>query len=204
MTIRGYLSKLADKTPAPGGGSAAALAGALGSALFVMSAKYIMKRAKTAASRGEIASLLKSGESASRRLTALMREDEKAYYKLAGEIKRRRPKKLLQLYKGAINAPLEICMLSAQNAFKCAKICSFCKTLIMSDIVEAVILCEAAFSSAKLNVKINLSSIEDAAYKDKINRKISVEEKNIKKAKKAVLARAQKFLRWDKNDSPYT
>lgn len=189
MTLKSYLKRLSAKTPAPGGGSAAALTGALGSALFAMAAKYVLKRAK-GSPRGEA-----EGGSAVRRLMALMREDEKAYYRLAREIKKRRPNKLLKLYKGAINAPLEVCALSAESASKCAAICGCCKTSIMSDIVEAVILCEAAFFSAKLNIKINLRSIEDAVYKNKIGKKLAAEEKKIQKAKKAVLMEARKFFR---------
>ncbi|MDP3790390.1 MAG: cyclodeaminase/cyclohydrolase family protein [Candidatus Omnitrophota bacterium] len=181
MTIKEYLNKLADRTPAPGGGSAAALTGALGSALLAMSAKYVLRR--------------DAGESAIRRLMALMREDEKVYHRLAREIKKRRPKKLLRLYKDAINVPLEVCVLSAESASGCAAISSRCRTSIMSDIVEAVILCEAAFLSAKLNIKINLRSIEDTAYKNRISRKLAAEEKKIQKAKKAVLAKARKFFR---------
>jgi len=189
MTIKEYLNKLADRTPAPGGGSAAALTGALGSALLAMAAKYVLKRAE-GSPRGEAA-----GVDTAKRLMTLMREDEKAYYRLAREIKKRRPKKLLQLYEGAINVPLEVCVLSAESASKCAAICGYCKTSIMSDIVEAVILCEAAFLSAKLNIKINLRSIEDAAYKNKISRKLAAEEKKIQKAKKTVLEKARKFFR---------
>ena len=181
MTIKEYLNKLADRTPAPGGGSAAALTGALGSALLAMAAKYILKRDE--------------GEDAARRLMTLMREDEKAYGRLAREIKKHRPKKLLRLYKNAINVPLEVCVLSAQSVSRCATICGHCKTSIMSDIVEAVILCEAAFFSAKLNIKVNLRSIEDAAYKNEIGKKLAVEEKKMQKAKKTVLAKARKFLR---------
>lgn len=181
MTIKEYLKRLGDKTPAPGGGSAAALTGALGSALLAMSARYVLHRSE--------------GERACRRLITLMSEDEKAYYRLAREIKKCHPKNLLRLYEGAINVPLEICVLSAQSASRCAEICRYCKTSIMSDIVEAVILCEAAFSSAKLNIKINLRSIEDGVYKNKIRRKLAAEEKKIEKAKKTVLMKAQKFFR---------
>ena len=189
MTIKEYLNKLADRTPAPGGGSAAALTGALGSALLAMAAKYVLRRAE-GSPHGEAV-----GVSTARRLMTLMCEDEKAYYRLAREIKKRRPKKILRLYKGAINVPLEICRLTAQSASKCAQICGYCKTSIMSDIVEAVILCEAAFFAAKLNIKINLRSIEDAAYKNKISRKLAAEEKKIQNAKKAVLVKARKFFR---------
>jgi len=43
-TIKSYLEKLGKKCPVPGGGSAAALSGALGAALIEMSAVYSVKK----------------------------------------------------------------------------------------------------------------------------------------------------------------
>lgn len=197
MTIRRYLKQLAGRTPAPGGGSAAALVAAAASALLAMSAKYMLNRADTAGARKSISAASSCGERASRRLVSLMREDAKAYRRLAEEMKKRRSKKIFKLYKDAIGVPLEICAIAAQNASICAEICGHCRTSIMSDIAEAVILCEAAFFSARLNVMINLRSMEDEDryYKNKVGRDLAAGERAIRKAKKAALEKARKFLR---------
>lgn len=195
VSLDEYLSRLSARTPTPGGGSAAALTGALAAALFTMAAKYIVKKAKTAGQRNRISAMIRSGENALRRLKKLMSEDEKAYRRLAGEIKKRHPRNILRLYKDAIRVPLEVCGIMAESASKCPELCDYCRASIISDVVEAVVLCEAAFASAKLNVGINLRSIEDPAYKNKINKKIKSGEIKVKKGKKLTLKKAGKILR---------
>ena len=187
ISLDNYLEKLAAKTPTPGGGSAAALVGALAAALLSMAAKYVSGKAKMPKSQRRISSMIRFNEKALRRLKILMREDEKAYYRLAGEIKCRRPKNILRLYKDAIKVPLEVCGIVAECASGCPELCDYCGTSIISDVAEAVILCEAAFASAKLNVGINLRSIEDPFYKKKVNKSLGSGEIKVKKAKELTI-----------------
>ncbi len=194
MTLEKYLKKLSARTPAPGGGSAAALTGALAAALISMAAKYSLKKAKDKYEKKKIKAISDFSEKALRRLKSLMREDEKAYLKFAREIKKHRPKKLLSLCKDAIRAPMELCDIAAEAASKAAELSGYCRTSIMSDIAEAAILLESAFFSAKLNVEINLRGIESAAYKEKIKNALNGAEKKAAKAKKAALAGAEAFL----------
>ncbi|MDD5680449.1 MAG: cyclodeaminase/cyclohydrolase family protein [Candidatus Omnitrophica bacterium] len=195
MSLEEYLNKLAAKTPSPGGGSAAALVGALGTALLAMTAKYALKKTKTVRMRKRAVLILKSSESASRRLRILMSADEKAYYRLAKELKKQHPKSILRLYKDAIDVPMEVCEIAAKSAAKCLEMCDYCKTSIISDAVEAAILCESSFLSAKMNVHINLCSIDDISYVNRICKKLKSEEAKIRRAKELVIRKAQKFLR---------
>ena len=57
-TCEGFLSELAAKVPAPGGGGAAALAGALGAALGSMVANYTIGKKKYAAVEEDVKGLL--------------------------------------------------------------------------------------------------------------------------------------------------
>ncbi len=184
MTIQKYLTRLSAKTPVPGGGSAAALTGALAAALLSMTAGYALNRAGTAKAREAILSVLRLAKFQLRRLTVLMDKDEAAYHKLAKELRKRGPKNPLKLYKGAIDVPLEVCGTMADIASACRVICGYCKTSIVSDAAEAVVLCEAAFLSARLNVEINLRSIEEPAYKSKVERRLRQAESTIINAKK--------------------
>lgn len=195
ISLNEYLNRLAAKTPAPGGGSAAALVGALGAALLAMAAKYTLNKAKTATARSRVLSAAEFSEIALHRLMALMHEDEEAYNRLAREIKKRHPGNMLRLYKAAIDVPMEVCEIASKSATKCLEVCDYCKTSIISDIVEAAVLCEAAFLSAKLNIQVNLCSIEDAAYINRICKKLRNSENKIRKAKELAVRKAQKFLR---------
>ncbi|MFH0839653.1 MAG: cyclodeaminase/cyclohydrolase family protein [Candidatus Omnitrophota bacterium] len=195
MALGKYLSKLADRTPVPGGGSAAALAAALGAALISMTAKYDLGKAKDKYAKKKIREISDFSEKALRRLELLMQKDGKAYLKLAKEIKKRRPKKLLRLYKDAISVPMEVCNIAARAASDAAELSGYSKTSIISDAAEAAVLLESAFFSAKLNVEVNLRSIEAAAYKKKVKSALNRAEKKAIKAKKAALASAAAFLK---------
>ena len=195
ILLEEYLNDLAAKTPAPGGGSAAALVGALGTALLSMTAKYALGKGKTAGSRSRISSVLKFSEAASKRLRILMRKDEEAYRKLAKEIRKKHPKNVLRLYKNAIDVPMEVCGIAVKGAAKCLEMCDYCKASIIFDAVEAAILCEASFLSAKLNVQINLCGIDDAAYINRICKSLKSGESKIRKAKELAIKKAAKSLR---------
>ncbi len=193
--MNNYLKRLSAKTPTPGGGSAAALTAALGAALMSMAAKYVLKSAKAKGARKRIAAISHSGETAMQRLGLLMSKDEKAYLKLAGELKKRRPRNILRLYKDAVGVPLEVCHITAGSIAGCVGLCRYSKTAIISDIAEAALLLESAFLSAQLNVEINLRSIESAAYKDKIRSILRQEGEKVEKAKNFTLANMRKFLK---------
>jgi len=186
ILLDSYLKKLAAKTPTPGGGSAAALTAALGAALISMAAKYILKRALGRSVCKRVIAISSSSEKALERLELLMNEDEKAYLRLATEIKKRRPKNILGLYKDAVGVPLKVCGITAGLMRGSAELCRYSKTSIISDVAEAALLLEAAFLSAKLNVEINLRSIGSADYKNKIRSALRRDERNMLKAKKRV------------------
>jgi formiminotetrahydrofolate cyclodeaminase len=190
-----YLKRLADKTPVPGGGSAAALTAALGACLISMSAKYILKKVKGKNAAQDLCAIIRFNEKSLRRLGALMKEDEQAYLRLAMELEKRNPKNLLKLYKDAAAVPLEVCGISVRAVSGCVKLCRCAETMIISDIAEAAILLESAFFCAKLNVEINLGGIKDSAYKGKVERELKMGSRRVRSAKIAALKMVRKFLR---------
>lgn len=195
ISLSDYLNRLSARTPTPGGGSAAALTAALGAALILMAAKYILKKAKSKKAAKHIRAIIKSNEKALRRLQGLMREDERAYLVLVGELKKNNPKGVLKLYKAAAGVPLEVCGIACDAASHCAGLCAYARSPIISDIAEAAILLESAFLSARSNVDINLGSIEDPAYKDKVAKKLRSGEAKVRSAGKNTLRITRKFLK---------
>jgi len=109
LTVRRFLDRLASSDPAPGGGSAAALAGALGCGLGGMVTRILLSRAgirgpeKTKLRRG-----LRELEEARGRLAALIREDAAVYEKLVSA-QCRGGAALRQARLSAVRCPLEIC-----------------------------------------------------------------------------------------------
>ena len=77
--VERYLADLASAAPAPGGGSAAALAAALGAALVAMTCRVTAKHAGAAPSVVPLGELAEEADSLRRRLTALANDDARVY-----------------------------------------------------------------------------------------------------------------------------
>lgn len=182
MKIDLYLEKLAAKSPAPGGGSAAALAGALGASLLCMTAKYVAVKTEDR----RISEIIKSAEKSRRRLRKLMKEDESAYIELSKAIAAKN-KNLGAIYKKAAAVPLEACGVIADCLKKCKELYPYCRTSIKSDLKEAAIILEAGFFSAELNVEANLKGIADAEHKRKIKRLLLKQKTLVTRNKKEIL-----------------
>lgn len=188
ITIAKYLDKLAARSPVPGGGSAAALTGALGISLLSMAARFMLKREKKRAARKKLAGILKFSEKTRRRLAMLMGKDEAAYLRLSEAIKKRSAKDAAGLYKDAAEIPLEVLTLLESAFGRCGELCLHCRTSIISDLALGALLIEAGFYSAKVNVEINARGIKDSTYVRKINGVLL-------KRKSAVVKRKKKIAR---------
>jgi glutamate formiminotransferase/formiminotetrahydrofolate cyclodeaminase len=86
-TIKSFLDELASSAPAPGGGSVAALSGALGAALISMVSNLTIGKEKYAGVQDEITALLKKSESLRNKLADLLEEDVTVYTRLSQTMK---------------------------------------------------------------------------------------------------------------------
>lgn len=159
-----YLKRLATGCPVPGGGSAAALVGAISVALLSMVVRYMGRKAYAGALSKRIPEIMKFCERSQRRLKSLMREDEKAYSRLSKRGKSCSQKYISRLYKKAAEVPMEVCRILHEGLDMCAGLSAYCKTSIITDLIEAAILMEAGFLSAEANVQVNLGGIKNTAY----------------------------------------
>lgn len=109
MDIKTFLDRLASANPAPGGGSAAALAGCLGCGLGSMVSRILLSRSGIrGAEKAKLRQGLQQLEKGRGRLAALIREDAVVYEKLVAA-QRRGGAALRQARLAAIRCPLEIC-----------------------------------------------------------------------------------------------
>lgn len=168
-----FLDELASNAPAPGGGSVASLAGALGAALVSMVCNLTLGKKGYEEVQGDIQDLLAQSEALRQELTDLLEADVAAYtaYSQAAKMpkdteeqKAARTEAMQTALKNATMVPLriaeaavkvmELCMPTAEKGNKWA----------VSDAGVAVLMAEAALRSAALNVLINLGSIKDEAF----------------------------------------
>jgi methenyltetrahydrofolate cyclohydrolase len=171
--ITAFLDELASANPAPGGGSVAALSGALGAALVSMVCNLTIGRKKYVEVEGRMKELVVHSEALRAELTDLLDQDVAAFNRVSEamkmprdteEQKAARQQTLQAALKAATDVPMRV-------ATACAKVIDLCRPVSEMGNVNAIsdggvgaLMAEAALRSAALNVLINLSWIEDAAF----------------------------------------
>jgi len=179
--VGNFLDELASNSPTPGGGSVAALAGALGAALISMVANLTMGKKKYENVEEDIKKIISSSEKLRYELSHLVEEDVKVFnnfmatYKMPKETedeKRIRAEKIQASLIEAAKVPLKV-------AYKCMDILTLSQEIaekgninVVSDAGVAALMADAAIDSAILNVKINLRMIKDEKIKEEISSSI--------------------------------
>jgi len=171
--IQGFMDKLASKSPEPGGGSVAALTGALGAALVSMVANLTLGKEKYKDVQPQIELLLKDSEKLRAEMQDLIQKDTEAYgalsavYKMpknTDEEKVARTLKMQEALKKACQVPFDIGLKSLEVAKLAGRAADIGNVGAVSDAGVAVLLAQACAQSSALNVKINVNSIKDEAY----------------------------------------
>jgi formiminotetrahydrofolate cyclodeaminase len=171
--VTNFLDELASNAPAPGGGSVAALGGALGAALVSMVCNLTLGKKAYAEVQEEIEDLLARSEALRARLTGLLEKDVEAYtgYSVAAKMPRdteeqkaERATAMQAALKTATDVPLEIAEAAVEVMDLCMPAALKGNKWAVSDAGVAVLMAEAALRSAALNVLINLGSIKDEEF----------------------------------------
>jgi len=146
-TLKEYLDRLADKAPVPGGGSAAALAGALGAGLMSMVAQYSVGKGATPAIEREIKKTFRETQRIRRRLLELVDLDAKAYLKLR-ESKNAPPSVRKAAVIRAREVPLEVCRLCYKAVDHAPFLVESGNKYLIADVAVACELLLSAFNGA--------------------------------------------------------
>jgi glutamate formiminotransferase/formiminotetrahydrofolate cyclodeaminase len=173
-SIQAYLDKLAGADPEPGGGSVAALTGALGAGLVTMVTALTLGKDKYAAVQGDMNDIKAAAEKLRADLSTFITADAEAYAAVAAAMKmprdtdpqkKERSKVLQAALIGAATVPLKVAEAAVEVARLSLPAAEKGNPNAVSDAGVAVVLADAAAQSAALNVKINLAWIEDEAFK---------------------------------------
>lgn len=171
--LQTYLDDAASGKPAPGGGSVSACVGALGAALVSMVCNLTRGRDRFAAVDAEMQDLMARSEEARAALEKLLQDDTTAYnrviaaYRMPRETDDEAAARTAAVQAGLIvaaNVPLEICRVALDVCRLSRVAAELGNPQAVTDAGIAAVLGEAAVVGAALNVKINLGSIQDAAY----------------------------------------
>ncbi len=171
--VTNFLDELASSAPAPGGGSVAALSGALGAALVSMVCNLTLGKKGYEEVQGETAALLEKSEALRAELTGLLEADVAAYTAYSQtakmprdteEQKAARTAAMQAALKNATMVPLHIAEAAVKVMDLCRPVAEKGNKWAVSDAGVAVLMAEAALRSAALNVLINLGSIKDETF----------------------------------------
>jgi len=168
-TLDGFLSDVAAASPSPGGGTVAAVAGAMAAALAAMVARLTVGRKKYAEVDAEFRGLVESAERLRMELRRLGEADAAAYeavgaaYGIPKEEAERRRAAIQAALLGAIAVPLDTLRAARAVAGLAARAAEAGNRNAVSDAGVAALLAGAAARGAAYNVRINIVSLPDAA-----------------------------------------
>lgn len=169
-----YLNELASDQPAPGGGSAAAMCGALATALISMVCRLTLKDTEHIAVHGELGNLLARSEALRTRCLELAADDgrvaggmvELVHALAAAAIDDRddlaaQVQDALKAAAGTSHAILHACATALEMSEAAARLGS---KVALSDVGAAAAAAAAGAEGAALTVTINLAVIEDVDF----------------------------------------
>ncbi|VVB60431.1 Formiminotransferase-cyclodeaminase [uncultured archaeon] len=203
MNIKMFLDELASTSPAPGGGSVAALSGALGAALSSMVCNLSIGKQGYEAVQDEITEILQRSEELRKQLTELIDKDTEAFNKVIEALKmpketvdqkEYRQHTMQNAFKHAADVPLE-------TARKCMQILDVARILAekgnknsISDAAVSALMAQTGLQAAMLNVRINLCSIKDTEYIQKVTTELGELLRNAMEKSTEILGIVEKSL----------
>ena len=177
-----FLEELSTNSPAPGGGSVAALSGSLGASLSSMVAALTHEKKEMLASKPLMDEIGIEAQILKDRLADLIKEDANAFNSVIAAIRLPQNTKEEKIYRDAaiqkaneyaIEVPME-------TAEKCFKVLQLSEKLVdngnpnsVSDAGVAAEVALAGIRGAGMNVMINLSGLEDLSHVEDIKNKIN-------------------------------
>jgi formiminotetrahydrofolate cyclodeaminase len=201
LSIRQFLSTLASSAPTPGGGTAAAIAGAIGAGLTEMVAALTLSREKFAPAHDTMRSIARTAQSAREEFLDLAREDAEAYdavvaaRRLAKETDEQRQVRARAI-ESANRLATQVPMRTAQAA---VRLLAALPELVekgnpnaFSDAGAAALMLSAAAEAALLNVGINLPGVSDAAFVDEMRKETAAIQAETQRLRSSVLAEVAK------------
>ena len=165
-TVDAWFDDLSSAEPAPGGGSAAAFAGAMGAALVAMVARLTIGRKAYASVEKEAGRVLQAATEAMSKLRGLVQADAAAYglVRLAYQAPKTdpdRPQRIDRALLGAAATPLE----TARAAVAVIKLAQAMRAVgnknARSDASVGEHLARTALAGALENVRVNIAGLSD-------------------------------------------
>lgn len=201
LTLDAFLKALSSDAPTPGGGTAAAAAGAMGAALADMVSTLTLSKEKYAASHEAIRPIAEAAQLARTEFLALAREDSEAYddvvaarrlTKETDEQKTARGHKIAVANLRAAEVPMRTARAAVRLLAALPELAEKGNPNAVSDVGAAALLLDACAEGALLNVGINLPGIDDATFVSEMQRETAVLQEESQRLRSQVVALVRK------------
>jgi methenyltetrahydrofolate cyclohydrolase len=196
LTVKAFLEKVASEEPVPGGGSIAALSASISAALIQMVGGLTRGKKSIPALDEIMAEMIRTALQLQGRLLEDIDRDAQAYalvmkaYRMPKgleEEKKARSQAIQEALKEAARVPLSVAE-AGVGLLRLAEIAvRQGNPNAVTDAAVGALMARSAVLGALFNVKINLASITDKAFKDELGRKVDLLEKEVQEKEKAIL-----------------
>jgi formiminotetrahydrofolate cyclodeaminase len=181
-SLRELLDAFGSADPTPGGGSASALASAVGTSLLMMVAALPRTRSNSADDRAALSRAHAELTLLRRGFADAIDADTAAYDQVVGAYKlpkqspdeqQARKAAIQHAMRSAIDVPLGVMRLSHLALRQAATVALHGNRSAASDVGVALALLQTGAAGARLNVEINLRSVGDAAYAEGVRAEVA-------------------------------
>lgn len=202
-SLKQFLDELASPAPVPGGGSVAALSGALAASLLAMVCRLTIGKKGYDPVQAEMQTILERAESLDCALREQMQADVDVYARVMQayalpkntETELATRKEVIQsALKHASEVPLRVAELCSNVLDLAQPVAEKGNKNAASDAGVGAVMAEAGLRAAALNVSINLAGIKDAAFVSRYRTRTSELVGSAVERKRGVLLTVEKRL----------
>jgi len=182
-TIEEFLNDLSSSNSIPGGGSAAALSGALNAAVISFIANLTIGKEKYANVETEAKEILVESEELKKEMLLMIDQDSKILGDILDSYKAGDQEKVKSVCHDAVEFSLDMTKKAIRLMRLSLEISEIGNRMLASDFEVAAYIGDAAVGSAIANIKINLKSLDDQEYIENIKKeylKLKDESSNLK------------------------
>jgi len=194
-TIKKYIEDLSARLPAPGGGSAAGVCGALGVALLEMVCNFTVGKEKYKEVESDIQKNLVSLKKIRGEFSLLIDEDVKIYSSINSAFKSKDKKLIDKALKEGYYVSLKNCRLSKEALEVAQGLSQKGNPNLITDVGCGAEFLNSCFNSGVFNADINLKGIEDKEFVEKEKKVLSSLKKEITLLYKDTIAKTKERMR---------
>lgn len=202
-SLSDFADEISSESPAPGGGSVSAYLGALGVSLTAMVANLSSHKRGWDQRWKEFSEFAEQAQRYNKELLRMVDEDTLAFRRImdcyampnsSEEEKAFRNKSLQEATRHAIMVPLQVMETAFESLDLIRKVAESGNPASVSDVGVAALCARSAVLGAWMNVKINLSSMEDKVFAEECLKKGSLLAENATQKEQAILVLVHKKI----------